>query len=812
MAELGTMEGPLAGIRVVDLTRTLPGAMTTQFLADGGADVLMVEPAGGSPLRSSAGWPGLARGKGSLELDMRDPRNRERIRDLVAGADVVVTAMRPAAAERLGLTPEQFAAWNHRVVSAAITGFGSRGPLAHIKGYEGLVMGKFGFFQSLHDATPRPGQAFISTPYASWGAAHTAVHGILAALYERETTGHGQHVEADLIRGVATMDTYNWFKELVAQRWPGAFASMGGPWDEEGRPQARLIYALLIAPTQDGVWLQFAQTQPRLFDAFVEELGLTKELAKTEWEGLPDFPDVERRVGLWEIMIERVRQRTYAEWRQAFERNPDVSAQVFRTPVEALDHPQLLHENRVVVVDDPEAGPVRQPSTMIQVDGRPLVPLRPAPRLGEYRDVEPRTVPDAGAGDPPVGGLPLAGVTVLEFGTMFAAPYGATLLTDLGARVIKVESPEGDEIRRLVAFPEAGGSKVLEGKESIAVDISTPEGREIVHELVRRADVVLQSFRAGAAARAGVDADSLRRVNPDLIYLNAPGYGTDGPLGKAPAYAPSIGAASGLALSSVPGAAGSTDGMEQIKRSVPPLHTAGMNQSVQADGVAALGVASALLLGLLARRRGRPVGTMTTTMLATSTVALMDRNLDYPDRPAVPEPDPDLYGLSPLYRLYRAADGWVFLAAPTAREWDTLTEALRPWVDLAADRRFAAEESRQRNAAALAKVLGDTFARRPKQGWEDDLTAADVGCVACADDVPERYLQDDAGFDLGLSVAAVSPVFDEYRRLAPATTFSRSAVKADSSCLIGQHTDAILAEIGVPDDRIAELRARRVIG
>jgi len=806
------VEGPLAGIRVVDLTLTLPGAMATQFLADAGADVLMVEPAGGSPLRATAGWPGLARGKSSIELDIRDERNRERLRELVADADVVITAMRPATAERLGLTPEWFAAWNPRVVSAAVTGFGSHGLLSGIKGYEGLVMGKFGYYQSVHDATPRPGQAFISTPYASWGAAQTAVHGILAALYERETTGHGQHVEADLIRGVATMDTYAWFKELVGARWPGAFANMGGPWDDQARPQARLIYALLIAPTKDGVWLQFAQTQPRLFAAFVEELGLTEELAEPKWEGLPDFPDVERRVELWEIMIERVRRRTLAEWEEVFQRNPNVSAQVYRTPAEALDHPQLRHENRVVVLDDPEAGPVRQPSTMIQVDGAPLTRLRPAPRLGECRESAPRTAPEAGAGEPPVGELPLAGVTVLEFGVMYAAPYGATLLGDLGARVIKVESLEGDEIRRLVAFPEAGGSKVLQGKESIALNISTPEGREIVHELVRHADIVLQSFRAGAAERAGVDADSLKKINPDLIYLNAPGYGIDGPLGRAPAYAPAIGAASGLALSSAPGAAGGTETLEEIKRSIPALHTGGMNQSVQADGVAAVGVASALLLGLLARRRGRPVGTMTTTMLATATIALMDRNLDYPGSPAVPEPDAELYGLSPLYRLYQAADGWVFLAAPAAGEWDALVRGLRPWVELAADERFATAQARERHADALAEVLARTFAQRPKQEWEDDLTSVDVGCVACSDDVPERYLQEDECFELGLSVTAVSPVFDEYRRLAPVTTFSRSAVKADSSCLIGQHTDAILTEIGVPADRIAELRGKGVIG
>lgn len=807
--------GPLAGVRVLDLTATLPGAMATQFLADAGAHVLMLEPHGGNPLRATAGWPGLARGKQSQELDLRDTDALERLRPLVAQSDVVVTAMRPSTLTRFGITAETLAAWNPRVVTAAITGFGSRGPLAEIPGYEALVLGKFGFFQSANDLTRRPGPAFLSTPFASWGAAHTAVHGILAALYERESSGYGQHVEADLIRGVATMDTYGWFKELVAMRWPGAFNNMGGPWDEDGNPQARLAYALLIAPTKDGVWLQFGQTQPRLFKAFIEELGLTEELANSKWEGLPDFEDKDRRIELWELMIDRVRQRTYAEWQEVFDRNPNVNAQVYRTPAGALEHPQIVHDRRVAVVDNPDIGPVRQPSTMIHAGGEPLTELRPAPRLGEAAAVPERSASPAAAAASaaaPSGLLPLAGVTILEFGMMYAAPYGATLLTDLGARVVKFESLEGDELRRLVAFPEAGGSKALQGKESLAIDVSTPEGLAVVHEWAKKADLVLQSFRAGAAARLGVDAASLKKINPDLIYLNAPGYGTDGPLGGAPAYAPSIGAAGGLALSSAPSAAGSTETLDEIKRSIPGLHTGGTNVDMQADGIAALGVASALSLGLLARKLGQPLETMTTTMLASATVALIDRNQTYEGSPAIPEPDADQFGLSATYRLYGSKDGWVFLAAPKQQEWERLVLALKPWVDLTADGRFATAESRAEHDAELGQVLAEIFALRARQEWEDELTALGIGVVACADVVAHRYLQEDFCFGLGLSVEAVSPVFDEYRRLAPATTFSRSAVKADSSCLIGQHTNALLAEIGYDAETIADLRERKIVG
>src|SRR5207237_7139114 len=105
---------------------------------------------------------------------------------------------------------------------------------------------------------------------------------------------------------------------------------------------------------------------------------------------------------------------------------------------------------------------------------------------------------------------------------------------------------DGDPMRSIMPFPEVGGVKVLQGKESVAVDMAKPEGREIVLELVRRADAVLQTFRAGVAERHGYTADDLLGVNTGLVYLNAPGYGIDGPIGHRPAFAPTMGAGSGL--------------------------------------------------------------------------------------------------------------------------------------------------------------------------------------------------------------------------------------------------------------------------
>ncbi|WP_374215854.1 CoA transferase [Frankia sp. AiPs1] len=832
----------------------MPGALATQFLA--GADVVGVERPGGSPLRRSPAWPAVGGGRRSIIVDLHHPADRTVLDGLLAGADVVVTTLRPRTARRLGLGPDDLARRSPRLVSVAITGWGSAGPWADLKGYEALVMAKLGMFHAKRRLVSRPGPAYSSVAYATWGAAHTAVQGIVAALVERASSGRGQHVEADLVRGASMIDTWSWFEHLVAVRFPDAYRTVEAT-TPAGDPVSALVYPLLVAPTRDGHWLQFAQVEPRLFAAMLTEFGLTPLLDDPKWAGLPVLATQELRTELLEIMIRKVGERTLADWQQVFATNPDINAEVFTVASGVLDHPQIRHDGRVVVLDTAEHGPVRRPTTLVHVDGAPLSPPRPAPRPDEHgaelraeaaaaprsaaprsadrHTVAPHTAPGSPASpaavptadaDPAAsvpGGSPLAGVTILEFGLMFAAPFGTTMLADLGARVIKVETLAGDTIRRILPFPELGAVRVMQGKESIALDLGTDEGRRIVHELARRSDVVLQAFRAGAAERAGVDAATLRAVNPDLVYVNAPGYGTDGPCGDKPAYAPSIGAATGIALTEAPSAANATS-LAEIKSAAVRIRSASAVSSLQADGLAALGVASAISLGLLARTRGRPLGPMTVTMLATGMHALLEQVVEYAGRPAWPVVDEGGHGLTALYRMYPAARGWVFLAAPAPREWAALATtlaadpAVEPATDplaaarLAADPRFATAAGRAEHDHELAVALGRIFATRPAAEWEQRLTAADVGCVQVTEMDAELQLQTDPVLAAEYASPAVSPICDDHLRMGPPVRFSRSATRSPGGCLAGEHTEALLRELGYADEEIKALRARAVVG
>jgi crotonobetainyl-CoA:carnitine CoA-transferase CaiB-like acyl-CoA transferase len=806
-------DGPLAGLVVVDLSTTLPGAQATQFLADCGAEVIMVEPPDGSPLRELASWPALLRGKRSVILDLHDDADLERLRALLRRADVMVNTMRPTTSERIGLTHDALSTAYPRLVVATITGWGSTGPFRDYKGWEALVMAKTGVMHEKRGLAARPGPAYTTFAYASWGAAHAAVQGVLAALLERDTSGRGQVVETNLVTGMGSMDPYNWFYEMVLERYPGAFEPMDAAYDDQGRPQAYLIYALLVCPTKDGRWLQFAQVSPKLIGAWLTELDLLGELANPKWQGFPMLPTAELRTEWWDMMIERVGARTLAEWQQAMTENLDLSGELFRTPDDSLDHPQTAHEGRAATVIDPELGPVRQPSTLIHVDGKPMVVLRPAPRLGEHNDalsvaVEPVAAAQGSAASAP----PLEGVTVLEFGSMYAGPYGATLLADLGARVIKVEPLEGDNIRNLVAFPEAGGAKVLQGKESVAIDFTKPEGLELVYELAKRSDIVLQCFRGKAAERSRIDEASLKAVNPDLAFVTTSGYGVDGPFAHRAAYAPSVGAASGLAIIDSHDSGDAPADLDDLHRRAVQLHAGGAVPAVQSDGIAAHGVGSALLVALYAKHRGRTLSNVVTTMLGTVQQAMIPYNVSYATRPADRAADDQFFGMNALYRMYPAADGYVFLAAPLSREWPALAKALSPYVDLHADERFADADSRTAHDADLIAALTPVFATKTKLEWEHELSAQDVGCVEVAEANSELVLQTDPFFEAGYAVEAVSPIFEEHRRLAPLCRFSRSRTKADAGCTIGQHTYAVLRELGLDDDVIADLRAKEIVG
>jgi crotonobetainyl-CoA:carnitine CoA-transferase CaiB-like acyl-CoA transferase len=812
--------GPLAGPRVLDLSNSPAGAQASQTLADFGAEVLCVEPPGGSALRNLPSFPLIARGKQSIVLNLHDPDDASLARQLALGADVLVETFRPGVAERLGLGHEDLIKENPRLVYGSVTAFGRTGPYANAKGYEALVMARLGALWASQSMVEREGPAHVSMPYCTYGASQQLLAGICAALHEREASGTGQRVETTLVNGLAALGTWNWYLKVITSKFPDAFTP-SATRSAAGLPLSPMSFMLLIALSGDGHWMQFSQVQLHLYMEMLKVFGLDWMPESEEWKAAVWAGDTPKTGEYWDKLFEAVQSKSLAEWNEVFENDHDVWAETMRRGSELLDHPQMQHLGAVVEIDDAERGPVRQPGPVVAMSETPAVLSRGAPELDAdgarlratpWGALETAGVAEASAsvGD----GRALGDVTLLELGTFFAAPFGGTVLRELGARVIKVEPMDGEPMRNLLPFPEVGGAKCLQGKESICVDLSTDEGRAIVHELARRSDLVLQSFRAGVAERQGVDAATLRAVNPDLVYLNSPGYGIDGPCGDRPAYAPTIGAGSGLVMRNIGSAIEERPGLslKEIRAEAIRLAGAGTTEYAQADGISALTAASVMTLGLLVRDRSGTAQEMLTTMLTSTAHALADDMVEYKERPQTATADAQLLGYSARYRLYKAADEWVYLAAPTADDWASLSGALADAADLAGDPRFATEDSRVANDGALAQVLEDVFATKTAQHWEDALLAADVGCVVAHREPPEAVLQsDEFARAADLLVEVDHPTFGAHVRLKPYVSFSRSTTVAEPGSLAGQHTEAILSELGYSAETIADLRDRKVV-
>jgi crotonobetainyl-CoA:carnitine CoA-transferase CaiB-like acyl-CoA transferase len=366
-----------------------------------------------------------------------------------------------------------------------------------------------------------------------------------------------------------------------------------------------------------------------------------------------------------------------------------------------------------------------------------------------------------------------------------------------------------------------GAAKTTLGKEGLAVDLKKAEGRAIVHKLMAQADVVAHNFRPGAPERLGIDYATAKRLRPDVIYIYAASYGSDGPYAHRPAFHPIAGAIAG-------------NGLWQAGAAMPPppeqLLTAGERREVSRqlgranegnpDPNSALMVATAILLALQERQRSGRGQYLETTMVGSNALVCSDDFIDYAGAPRRRLPDGDLRGISARYRLYEASDrsdsgdpsrgGWVFLACTNAREWDHFCEATghpewREAYPLEVDLDAAAD-------AALTKRLADTFATRPAADWEAALIAAGVPCVRADAGTQAQFMNFDPGsLENDLAIPVVSYQWGRVKRPGLVAELSDTPGIARPSCAIGEHTRAILIELGYAEDAIERLRAEGVV-
>ena len=253
-----------------------------------------------------------------------------------------------------------------------------------------------------------------------------------------------------------------------------------------------------------------------------------------------------------------------------------------------------------------------------------------------------------------------------------------------------------------------GCAKVMEGKESLSVDLKSAEGRSIVHELIERANAFVLGFRPGVAERLGIDFATLSAINPQLVYVHAAGYGESGPYAHRPVYATTAMALAGKRrrATRVPGW---TRGSPTA--SVSPSSRPSSRRISGASSTATPTPRSPRALrscsGSCTSAAPARASSFATSMIGGNLYAYTDDAMTYEGKPPLPAPDTEQYGLGALYRLYRAQDGWVFLAATDDAEWSALVRVVgRP--ELAGDSRFATcgGSPRPRRRAGLGAAGG----------------------------------------------------------------------------------------------------------
>ena len=737
---------PLAGLNVVDCSWGIAGPRISWMMADYGASVTHVEPPGGDPLRTLEPhtFSVLSRGKRSFELDLRSKTGRRELHDLLADADVMIQGWRPGAAERLGLDYTSLHGRFPSLVVCAVTGFGMDGPLRDVPGYEAIVHALVGTMAE--QAGHREGPIYEALPFASIGAAYMGTIGTLAALYRRHSDGCGRLVETSLFDGALA---------YLSMLWGVSDVAVGGM----PKPGSHRIVSRSFRCADDR-YIGVHTGAVGAFGRLMVALGLDDRIPPSESGldlGVPLTPEQKH---LLDTDIHDIfAARTQADWVRIL-READVCAIEHLPTCEVFDSPQARHNGMVVRVDDPVLGTVEQVA--------PPIKFSPSPNESPSRWSPSAT---AAADDRPL----LEGVRILDLGAFYAGPYTSRLLADLGAEVIKLEPVAGDPLRGM----ERPFFSAQAGKRSLAANLKDPALGRAVARLLQWADVVHHNMRPGAAERLGLGYEQALSVKHDLVYLYAPGWGSSGPDKDRQSFAPMLSGYVGV-------------GLECAGQFNEPLFPTGNED----PGNGLLG-AVAVLMALLHRQRTGE-GRYIENPQLNATMAHMAHAVRRPDGEVLGAMrlDPLQMGIDPFDRLYNTADGWVCIVAPRRHERDALGKVLG--VDTGIDDAYAQEA-----------VLGDAVSNYKTAELVDMLAAAGVAAVEPAGPNMIALLRDPFQQSAG-RVATIhhqeKGTVVELDQLVRVSGSSR--VPHRGAPRLGEHTTAILREVGYSDEEIEELRNR----
>ncbi len=547
----------LSPYRVLDLSDER-GQLCGQILGDLGADVILIEPPGGSsarriaPFVNDAGdapdslhfW-GLNRNKRSVVLDLDSATGRADLRTLAADADILIESFPPGHLDSLGLGVAALRSLNPGLIVVSITAFGQQGPKAHWAANDLTVLAASGVLQITGDGDRPPTRLVVPQAFLH-GAAEAAV-GALVALHARERDGLGQHVDASA--QAATMLATQFF--VLSHAWGVAQLERVA-----GGMKVGPIVLKFVNPARDGhvsVTFFFGTSggpfARRLMEVMHERGFVDAATRDEDWLNYTDLlmTGVEPATELMrciDAIATFTAQYTKAEL-FALARQRDLLIVPVATTAEVADSEQLAaREYWVEMVHEAPARHVRYPGPFARFSATPLRYRHAPPRAGQHQDevlaegaTRARSTPRK-----PVTGAPrapaLAGVKILDFMWVIAGPASTRTLADYGATVVHIESTRAVDAARTVqpfwqnqagAERSSAYANVGAGKYGCVLNLRSPQARAVLQRLVQWADVVTDSFACGVMQRLELDYAHLRAWNPSIIALSSCLNGQSGP-------------------------------------------------------------------------------------------------------------------------------------------------------------------------------------------------------------------------------------------------------------------------------------------